>query len=106
MSGNTGDDFLGGGSYQPQAPRKRFESWNAGVKRAPVADYKLVSKLDFNPEEIGSVKLENSYVDVRNRKHAIVQEPSNVNIPIVPIPIRSETTEEQFEFAPLFIFGK
>ena len=103
ISGNGSDEFLGG-SIQPQ--RKRFESWNAGVKHAPVADYKLVNKLDFDPKDIGSVKLENSYVDVRTRKDAIVQEPSNVNIPIVPIPIRSETTEEQFEFAPLFIFGK
>ena len=35
-----------------------------------------------------------------------LQEPSNVNIPIVPIPIREEISDEQFEFAPLFIFCK
>ena len=107
ISGTTGDEFLGGSTqqnYQPQ--RRRFDSWNTGVKKAPVADYKLVNKLDFDPNDIGSVKLENTYVDVKTRKHAIVQEPSNVNIPIVPIPIRSETSEEQVEFAPLFIFGK
>ena len=86
--------------------RKRFESWNAGLRKAPITDFKLVSKLDFDPKDIGSVKLENSYVDPLTREHTIVQEPSNVNIPIVPIPIREEISDEQFEFAPLFIFGK
>ncbi|GAB1227216.1 hypothetical protein ENUP19_0327G0047, partial [Entamoeba nuttalli] len=47
------------------------------------------------------------YNDRIFKETAIVHEPSNVNIPIVPVPIRrSDTGQDPFEFAPLFIFGE
>ncbi|ELP93704.1 serine/threonine protein kinase ppk15, putative [Entamoeba invadens IP1] len=86
--------------------RRRFDSCNPRMTHTPASDFKLVRNAGVKATDVGSVKLEQNEGEV-DRSVAIVQEPSNVNIPIIPIPIRKNTKEEEnFEFAPLFIFGQ
>ncbi|EDR24678.1 hypothetical protein EDI_227480 [Entamoeba dispar SAW760] len=101
---HEGDDFLENGLT---TVRRRFDSCNARMNRTPLQDFRLHRTEQFKTNDVNSVKLEDRFNDPIFKETAIVQEPSNVNIPIVPVPIRrSDTGQDPFEFAPLFIFGE
>ncbi|BFU24054.1 protein kinase, putative [Entamoeba histolytica HM-1:IMSS] len=101
---HEGDDFFENGLT---TVRRRFDSCNARMNRTPLQEFRLQRNERFKPNDVGSVKLEDRYNNNIFKETAIVHEPSNVNIPIVPVPIRrSDTGQDPFEFAPLFIFGE
>ncbi|KAL7721694.1 Protein kinase [Entamoeba marina] len=86
--------------------RRRFDSCNSTSKNVQVQDVHALrsARFTFNKQNAGSAGLDATNLSKYNTS-AIVAEPSNVNIPIVPVPLKSDSSQDMFEFAPLFIFG-